>query len=267
MIDNKTIRKVIMLNKLLPSGSPTYENREAEGAVANFTTNTVQPFVSLDCEILPIQEGTGTPSPSNPRPISGTDELMLTHTTYRTAETYTFDLGQTVYGGSADVVTGVLTVTHGYHKYTNISTTSGVAVTGGWRCNFACPVDDINRGKWAVQSAPTFSMFDGSKPLNEGGISKGYGSNEYTVIVKNATSKETADATLEGLELVYELATPTDFTFTGQPINSYLGVNNLWTEAGDTKVTYKYKTGEGGSSTKKYLPIFYDLYGNGCRHL
>jgi hypothetical protein len=73
----------------LKGGSPTYENREASGAVANFTTNVVMPFVSLDCEILPIQEGTGDPSPSNPRPISGTDELTLTHTTYRTAETYT----------------------------------------------------------------------------------------------------------------------------------------------------------------------------------
>jgi hypothetical protein len=48
MIDNKTIRKVIMLNKCLKGGSPTYENREASGAVANFETNTVQPFVNCE---------------------------------------------------------------------------------------------------------------------------------------------------------------------------------------------------------------------------
>ena len=33
------------------------------------------------------------------------------------------------------------------------------------------------------------------------------------------------------------MAIPTPFTFTGQPINSYLGVNNVWTDSGDIKIT------------------------------
>lgn len=43
----------------------------ASGPIATFETNMVEPFKSLKSDINPVQSGTGTPSPNNPRPISG----------------------------------------------------------------------------------------------------------------------------------------------------------------------------------------------------
>ena len=270
MIDNKTIRKVIMLNKMLPSGSPTYENREAEGAVANFTTNTVQPFVSLDCEILPIQEGTGTPSPSNPRPISGTSVLDIYHSGADTSEydTTLVSLGQEIIGGTADVVGGTGEETHDIIDLGDLTWTYRTDVLSV-PCFLSNDISDIKNGSLPL-ACSCFKIMSPNRTAINGNYQVSIGNNtnaKYLVIRYDEYSDGTAVKTaLTGQKLVYELATPTDFTFTGQPINSYLGVNNVWTDSGNTKVTYKYKTGEGGSSTKKYLPIFYDLYGKEKYH-
>ena len=96
---------------------------------------------------------------------------------------------------------------------------------------------------------------------DDGVMALASGTRRFIVCDKRFTSAEALKTALNGKMLAYPLATPTEYTFTGQPIRSLLGVNNVWTEVGDTKVTYQYKTGEGGSSNKKYLPIFYDMYG------
>lgn len=391
MIDNKTIRKVIMLNKCLKGGSPIYENREAEGAVANFTTNVAMPIVSLDCEILPIQEGTGTPSPSNPRPISGTSALNVTRaeknifdisqfatlypqyctfendvlnvqgnvvlystgvevkapagaklsatvtditsvnarfrlvytdgsfsdvytnqlpfsllkdlasvrlnwstngtfkienaqieinstaTTYEpyTGSTYTIALGQTVYGGTADVVGGVgsknktARVLNGTESWFLVSSGEyttvfalGAAMSVVDQNDQICSHFNFNSQANAVSQSRANTFVQGTS-----GNLFIQVSNDLATTVEGFKSW-LASEYANGTPVTYVAkTTPTEYTFTGQPINSLLGVNNVWTGVGNTKVTYKYKTGEGGSSTKKYLPIFYDLYGEGCRHL
>ena len=266
MIDNKTIRKVIMLNKCLKGGSPTYENREASGAVANFTTNVVKPFVSLDCEILPIQEGSGTPSPSNPRPISGTSVLDIYHSGADTSDydTTSVTLGQEIMGGTAEVVGGTGSATWVRKKirelgsFTRYSNFFNVNISGtGFdsSADYLCEVFNNVGLKYdsTMTQQPEFSL--------------GYSGNSLKFRYDSTTDPTQFLNDVGDYYIVHKLATPTDFTFTGQPIRSLLGVNNVWTDSGDTKVTYKYKTGEGGSSTKKYLPIFYDLYGKGCRHL
>lgn len=58
-------------------------------------------------DITAVQEGEGDPSPENIRPISGWDGANLV----RSGQTYTADFGETVYGGTLDWSTGVLTVT------------------------------------------------------------------------------------------------------------------------------------------------------------
>ena len=62
--------------------------------------------LSIKAQIVPLQEGTGDPSPDNVRPISGWNSATLTHND----TPITIQFGQTVYGGTLDVGTGVLTV-------------------------------------------------------------------------------------------------------------------------------------------------------------
>ena len=332
MIDNKTIRKVIMLNKLLPSGSPTYEDREASGAVANFTTNTVQPFVSCECQIDATESGTSVLNvtraganlldPSTievsgtiqvrffrednillkkgvtykfvylgtnqatlyfAKPVSGTyavgtgkvlsftpsedcyawlqalnlqgieteyNKFVLTcdgsePTTYEpyTGSTYTIALGQTVYGGTADVVGGTGEETHDnldlsslewiysstYQRFSTTSQVAGIKTppNNNTVANILC------------------SHFDSDTSNNTAEVGKDniIGVSMTGVIQIRDTSLNgdisALMTLLENVDFVYELATPTDFTFTGQPINSYLGVNNLWTDSGDVAVEYR----------------------------
>lgn len=47
------------------------EERTASGTIANFETNLQDNLTACKCEINALQSGTGTPSPNNPRPISG----------------------------------------------------------------------------------------------------------------------------------------------------------------------------------------------------
>ena len=88
----------MIVDSLAPEFSET-------GAVV--TCNPVAGYpLSIKAQIVPLQEGSGDPSPDNVRPISGWDSATLTHND----TTITIQFGQTVYGGTLDWTTGVLTI-------------------------------------------------------------------------------------------------------------------------------------------------------------
>lgn len=107
-------------------------------------------------------------------------ELGDTATEYEpyTGDTYTRDLPSTIYGGTIDWVTGVLTVTHGC-----IDSYAGEAVPDGW-----------------ISSTGQLS---------------------------------------EGAQVVHPLATPYTIQLTPQQIAALEGSNNIYTDSGDTAVTYR----------------------------
>ena len=76
--------------------------------VSSVAGNMVNPVVTLNV----IQEGSGTPSPSNPRHIGAYGDARI----HVNSDTTIIDFGNAVYGGTLDVTTGVLTVKYGY-KY------------------------------------------------------------------------------------------------------------------------------------------------------
>lgn len=86
---------------------------------------------SVTIAITPIQGGGGVPSPDNIRPISGREVVTLYHSDIDTSDPteYSIDLSEaeTVYGGSLEVISGTLTVTHGY-----IESYSGEELPGAW---------------------------------------------------------------------------------------------------------------------------------------
>lgn len=95
----------------------------------------INPVVTFN----PIQTGTGTPSPSNPRPIVAYGDIQVGvngNITY-------IDINGAKYGGVLDVSTGVLTVKYGYKKYTGDAdeTWSYVPRAGG-KDFFRTPLND-----------------------------------------------------------------------------------------------------------------------------
>lgn len=92
-------------NKFL---TPTY----ADG-IARFQAQRAQELTGLTVRIDPIQEGNGDPAPDNIRPISGRTGLTVTVQSGDTQNTYPISWqteAGTVYGGTLDAVSGVLTV-------------------------------------------------------------------------------------------------------------------------------------------------------------
>ena len=75
MINNKTIRQVVINSKLFPCSGITYN--EVTGSICNFETDLVMPLDSCVASFLPVQ-ASGIPTPSSPLPITGHTGLNIT---------------------------------------------------------------------------------------------------------------------------------------------------------------------------------------------
>ena len=156
--------------------------------------------------------------------------------------TYTAQLGRTVYGGTADLVTG-----EGVEQYViiDLGSMNWVKVTSNVEAPYFSTTAAIS---------PLYNYKNGNPnvisnnynyaPIGSTGTSDGFYiiASSYVRIRDANYSSMTAQefkTAIAGTVLVYELATPENFTFTGQEIDTLLGVNNFWHDAGDTSVTYR----------------------------
>lgn len=112
------------------TGGEWGETETVTGEIVTLTASATDAVKTLSVTLEPQQEGSGTPSPTNVRPISGTDEVRVYVAPTQDesqAVTYTTALGQTVYGGTLDVTSGVLTVTDA-----EIASYSGQSINEPW---------------------------------------------------------------------------------------------------------------------------------------
>lgn len=142
----------------------------------------------------------------------------------------------TVYGGTVDVVTGVLTVdkvcvnlgdydwtydstyTRFQHTFTNIKNQS--ARTLPMQCSALEPIYD---GR-AIGSVPDNAVYSGNSVVNI----------KYSAAGGNTTSFKTA---MNGVQLCYPLGSPYTYQLTPQEIQALVGTNNVWSSSGDVSVT------------------------------
>lgn len=205
--------------------------KTASGAVATFDTEATLPLVSLKANITATQSGTGTPSPSNPRPISGFSSVTLTQkdSEDNTVDTFTISLGDTYYGGVLDCKNGTATITHeiinmedlnwtynSTNQYFQCSKPSGTSTNISLVCSCykytGSTVDDLS----IFQTGSYFRVQD----LN------------YT----DAPSFKTA---VTGQKICYGLATPITLTgLTPDNFTTIAGENNIFADSGDVEVIY-----------------------------
>lgn len=145
------------------------------------------------------------------------------------------NLGSTVYSGTVDVVTGVVTVTHGIIDMSNLE----------WS------LVSVTYGRWASSAVPNIkSPSTGSEALN--GLAEEYKivtSNAYNNVVGTMYTPPTGvsvqvcngSTTIKPKgNLVYELATPLTIQLTPQEVESLAGDNTMWSDAnGDLTVEYR----------------------------
>lgn len=171
-------------------------------------------------------------------------EIGSTATTYApyNGNTYTASLPSTLYGGTVDLVSGTVTVTHGIATvadFTNFrtGTTSGglhwidsaiECGTGAGICNM---LSCVSNGGWN-STTPLVSCHEGVTTDRPNGIIRIYTDSE---------SKEDFQSEYADLMIVYPLATPTTLSISPQSVSTLKGDNTIWSDAGDVTVVYKGK--------------------------
>ena len=105
-----TLRRLIAA-RAMTGELPEISEYTATGNPATFTTNLARALTKFEIPLLPVQSGSGDPSPDNVRPISGWPGVTVT-ANGQTALVVWESVAGVVYGGTVDLVTGVMTVTH-----------------------------------------------------------------------------------------------------------------------------------------------------------
>ena len=159
------------------------------------------------------------------------------------SHTYPISLGQSVYGGTLDVVGGKLTITHGFVPdmkqltwqrspsfpdvfYATISDAKG-GVSGNIQCLCSC---------YKAVTSKAFMYLSGNQGeimIQQSYATVGLCNSNYADVTacKNA---------LENQQLVYELATPLEVDLTPTQITTLIGTNNMWADGEISELTFDY---------------------------
>ena len=223
--------------------SPAITESIAKTALASFADGAGGfPFRVLKGYINPVQSGSGDPSPSNVRPITGwTGMNVVVSPTLDAQDGTTYpiswaDEAGTVYGGTLDVTTGLLTVTMASVDLGTLSWTyeSGTftAIVSGMTQPAASVVANLLAPIYKTVSQSF--VFSTSKSISA--------TNWRSAVIINDSDYNTAAAfktAMDGVYIVYELATPVTYQLTPTEVLSILGTNNVWVDTnGDVECTY-----------------------------
>lgn len=150
-----------------------------------------------------------------------------------TGEAKSIPFGQTVYGGTLDVTTGVLTVDRGRVDLGSLTWTY-------WQGDTY--YTSVSGKAYGI----TNMIAECYKTSSSAGDMLIYGRNDnnrfYVIDSRfsgNAASLKTA---LSGLYAVYELATPATIQLTPTEVKTLLGANNIWADTGEVEVEYRADT-------------------------
>ncbi|MBR6426150.1 MAG: hypothetical protein IKS29_09365 [Oscillospiraceae bacterium] len=191
---------------------------------------------------------------TNTSDVSSTDfqlELGSTATAYEPYQGATYDISfpsaaGTVYGGTLDVTTGVLTVDMAMVDMGALSWVYypnhlrfGVKINGarysGTSLGFdgACSI-------YAVSTANYVRMADKSVVIGCNFL----GNTDAAMIVQDSAYTDAAvfKSAVSGQKLVYPLATPVTYQLTPTEVTTLLGTNNIWSDCGDSTVEYRADT-------------------------
>lgn len=178
---------------------------------------------------------------------------------------YAFDwtsAAGTVYRGTLDVMTGVLTLTHQMIDMGAINWVyqSSYAYFWPFSATYETPSTDM------LSSA--YKVFDTEKSSTQMGSAANYtiakALGDTIVMVKNTdyTDASAFKTAMSGVQLLIPLATPIEYILTSQEVALLTGVNNIWGDTGDVSMTVITPTNFINPSTFASKPII-RVYGAG----
>jgi len=206
------------------------------GEIVTFETVAESTITSASVSLSPIQSGSGDPSPTNIRPISGHTGAELNVAAEYDAEdktTYsvTFTDQGTVYGGTFDFVSGKLKVTQAGKLGSEFT----------WQYNATYKIGYTymagkKQGRTNIISSAYKTVDKPYSTMLNGEIS---GALDTGVNVKDDSTSTLAEfqAAVANVQFVYELASPIEYTLSAHQIETLLGENNVW-GSGTITLTY-----------------------------
>ena len=183
------------------------------------------------------QSGSGTVSPSNVRPINGWSQAALSFSPTQNAgdaTTFNITFGSegTVYGGSLDVVTGVLTLTHKAVKVGSLTWSYTSDYFYAWPTGKAAGNFNIISDTFATTSSTTIGGMTNAQV-------KGNASNNAIYVKDNAyTSAAAFKSGRSNAMFVYELDTPQTIKIPTPELRLMIGSNYFWSDTGNITLTY-----------------------------
>ena len=211
-------------------------------SVSGTTYNvTVKPMIRL----ASVSDATYAPY-SNICPITGRDSV----TVWREASydpsadpALTVQLGQTVYGGTVDVTTGVLTVDRAIKTFDGTESGIAYAPTSQGVKRYTIQIDTMKSGVRQPGYCNLFPVLTTS-PSSGTYLNLGQG-NAYAYIldyddVIGATSTDEFKAWLaeNPIQIVYPLATPLEITLDPTTLSTLKGDNTVWSDGDSVTVEY-----------------------------
>lgn len=224
----------------------------ASGDIVSISDAASAPAESLVVTLEPIQSGSGTPSPDNVRPITGHEEVETIVSPTTSAEdgtTYTTELGQTVYGGTLDVVTGELVVDKGIVDLGTLTWTESTDSVGlFFRAWAPTGINHPTSGGAIADAICECYPLTHSGDVYNGSLAIGWSASQQANVWMYARDMQFASAAefkaaMSGMHLCYALATPQTYQLTPlEVVRTLLGENNVWSNAGSVEVEYRADT-------------------------
>lgn len=211
----------------------------------SFDTDYADPLEALTVGIIATQSGSGDPSPDNVRPISGYSNMTLVVN----GQNVVIALGQTVYGGILDVVSGILKITYAKANITS----SNASTYGGLSSNGVRFTSALNASYRFANAICNMAQIAKNTLYTPGVMAVGIDNNQiYWFSIIDILGLSDLQAFKDWLDLhpvdvIYELATPLEVQLTPEQITTLKGLNTISTDTnGEINVTYK-------ESIKNYL--------------
>ena len=223
------------------------------GNPATFTTRRVAPLQGLVVSIIPMQSGSGDPTPNNVRPISGYSSIDVYHagadlTDFSTIIKAVPSTPGTVYYGKLDLLTGVLTSEWTYQNMGSLSWTRNTSGT--------YPYFQSNMGAYPVMASGQLVLigdhytgitnrsaasFRGANNNYKMCINSSSGTSARYVMVQDSDYTDAAafKTAVTGWYILYKRQTPSTYQLTPEQVDALLGTNNIWANTGDVTVTYQ----------------------------
>ena len=148
--------------------------------------------------------------------------------------TYTIDLDGTRYGGTLDVLTGVLTVDKVGVDMGSVNWGKNTVTQGTlWRHKF----DDMANAVSTIKADILCSLYPTVPQTQRAENTLSANNTNVDVIDSSYADAALFKTAVTGQTIVYPLATPITITLTPQAINSLVGENNLWSDTGNITAT------------------------------